>query len=102
MRKRSFVFSLLFLVLFFSFGCSSSANKILSADNVYYHYYYVYSDMQCKVVYNPSCEPMSQALSVMWTKVDRAKDALKRGGSIELQLKDVKEAEKKLKEVFKK
>lgn len=93
----------LFLVLsLFLVGCSSPAYKILSADNVYYHYYYVYSDKQCKVVYNPSCDPMSQSLDVLWTKIDRAKDALKRGGSIELQLKDVKTAEKKVKEVFKK
>lgn len=93
---------LLLVLSLFLVGCSSPAYKILSADNVYYHYYYVYSDMQCKVVYNDACDPMSQSLNVMWTKIDRAKDALKRGGSIELQLKDVKEAEKKVKEVFKK
>lgn len=94
--------TLLLCLVIFLVGCSSPAYKILSADNAYYYYYYQYSDMQCKVVYNETCEPKAKALDKMWTKVDRAKEALKRGGSISLQLKDVKEAEKEVKEVFKK
>jgi hypothetical protein len=53
-------------------------------------------------VYNESCEAQAAALNTLWTKLDRAKLALKRGGALPLQMKDVKEAEKGLKKVNKK
>ena len=83
-------------------GCSNPAQKILSADNVYYYYLDAYNDKKCVQVYNESCEVQAAALNVLWTKLDRAKLALKRGGALPLQMKDVKEAEKALKGVNKK
>lgn len=91
------VFSLLSCV-----GCSSPAQKILSADNVYYYYLDFYNDMKCDTLYSVTCPAQEQALGIMWTKLDRAKLALKRGGALPLQLKDLKEAEKKLKKASKK
>lgn len=93
---------LLFTLVILLAGCSSPAAKLLSSDNVYYYYLDEYNDLQCTKVYNESCEAKANALSVMWVKLDRAKLALKRGGSLPLQLKDVKNAEKVLKGVNKK
>ncbi len=99
--KKTISLSLLF-ICFFLVGCSSPAVKILSADNVYYYYLDAYNDKKCVQVYNESCEAQAAALNTLWTKLDRAKLALKRGGALPLQMKDVKEAEKGLKKVNKK
>ena len=92
-----------FIVVFslFLVSCASPAKKILSADNTYYYYLDAFNDKNCAKVYNETCAPQEEALNVLWIKLDRAKLALKRGGSLPLQLKDVKQAEKKVKEVNK-
>jgi hypothetical protein len=89
------------LLAVFAVGCTQPAHKILTAENTYYFYLDSYNDGSCPTKYDPACQPKSDALNNLWTKNERAKAALKRGGDLPLQLKAVKDAEAKVKEVNK-
>jgi hypothetical protein len=75
-------------------GCSSPATKVLTSANAWAWANARYEE-RCVLVPGAGCEGTHAALAGWRTRLDEAEQALERGGSLPLQLKELAGAEKR-------